>query len=581
MKRTYSTNTLNSYFSVVPKKVMKGVGDDGSSRSSSSSSSQHKIVVPESLTTVSTLQTSVNNDNTPEQVSAEESNEVDNYDIGRAVDCLNGLLDFQKYNYLKYTWIPEKNYSFPFSEHNKNNKLVKRYLRYDHLQKYSWIAFSDLKKGLFCKHCAIFANSGGKNKATSLQGLVTTPVTKFTKLFGMDGVLDKHNTNRYHIEAVLSSDNFIRCYENRSSDIRNLIDSARSRQIEDNRNRLKPIIRSIIFLAKQCIPFRGHRDDGPLLEESNVTNNKGNFRELLRFRIEAGDKTLEEHFRNTSSRATYISKRTQNELIECCKNEILSAIVKKIGDAKYYSIMFNETTDIAHVSQMSIVIRYLEGINVQEDFVSFIDCHSESYELSPDTLEPVLNGTILGKTVIKPVQKSGLPLENCVGICTDDCSVMTSKQQGAVQEVQKKMKIAVRCPCFNHALNLSLSKSSNVQSVRNAVGVMKEIIYFFKASSKRNYVLKQTLGDQLSGLCETRWVERHDAVLQFKASIEKMLQALNLISEWNKRQSSSKARSHILAISSNCSFIITLFCLNEVLAITLPLSKLSQKKKWI
>ncbi|KAG5869682.1 hypothetical protein JTB14_024700 [Gonioctena quinquepunctata] len=217
MKRTYSTNTLNSYFSVVPKKVMKGVGDDGSSRSSSSSSSQHTIVVPESLTTVSTLQTSVNNDNTPEQVSAEESNEI-----------------------------------------------------------------------------------GGKNKATSLQGLVTTPVTKFAKLFGMDGVLDKHNTNRYHIEAVSSSDNFIRCYENRSSDIRNLIDSARARQIEDNRNRLKPIIRSIIFLAKQCIPFRGHRDDGPLLEESNVTNNEGNFRELLRFRIEAGDKTLEEHFRNTS-----------------------------------------------------------------------------------------------------------------------------------------------------------------------------------------------------------------------------------------------------------------------------------------
>ncbi|KAK5647948.1 hypothetical protein RI129_002840 [Pyrocoelia pectoralis] len=126
------------------------------------------------------------------------------------------------------------------------------------------------------------------------------------------------------------------------------------------------------------------------------------------------------------------------------------------------------------------------------------------------------------------------------------------------------MKIAVRCPCFNHALNLSLSKSSNVQSVRNAVGVMKEIISFFKASSKRNYVLKQTLGDQLSGLCEKRWVERHDAVLQFKASIEKNLQALNLISEWNERESSSKARSHILAISSNCSFIITLFCPNEL-----------------
>ncbi|KAG5871365.1 hypothetical protein JTB14_019762 [Gonioctena quinquepunctata] len=260
MKRTYSTNTLNSYFTVVPKRVMKGVGDDGSSRSSSSSSSQHTIVVPESLTTVSTLQASVNNDNTPEQVSAEESNEV-------------------------------------------------------------------------------------------------------------------------------------------------------------------------VKIKRQ------------------------------------------------------VCKRTQNELIECCKDEILSVIVKKIGDAKYHSIMFDETTDIAHVSQMSIVIRYLEGINVQENFVSFIDCQSENYELSPDTLEPVLNGTILGITVMKQVQKFGLPLENCVGICTDGCSVMTSEQQGAVQEIQKKIKIAVRCPCFNHVLNLSLSKSSNVQSVRNANAVLNTLLVL---KDKRN-----------------------------------------------------------------------------------------------
>ncbi|KAG5869683.1 hypothetical protein JTB14_024701 [Gonioctena quinquepunctata] len=119
------------------------------------------------------------------------------------------------------------------------------------------------------------------------------------------------------------------------------------------------------------------------------------------------------------------------------------------------------------------------------------------------------------------------------------------------------MKIAVRCPCFNHALNLSLSKSSNVKSVRNAVGVMKEIIYFFKASSKRNYVLKQTLVDQLSGLCETRWVERHDAVLQFKASIENILQALNLISEWNERESSSKAKSHLIKLQLYYHFVLS------------------------
>jgi hypothetical protein len=68
---------------------------------------------------------------------------------------------------------------------------------------------------------------------------------------------------------------------------------------------------------------------------------------------------------------------------------------------------------------------------------------------------------------------------------------MTSEQRGTVVEVQKEAKNAVYSPCHNHALNLSISKSSNVQSVRNSIGAMKEIIAFFTASSKRNIVLKK------------------------------------------------------------------------------------------
>ncbi|XP_050515017.1 tribbles homolog 2 [Diabrotica virgifera virgifera] len=86
MKRANNTNTLNSYFSVVPKKVIKDVGDNGSSQSSSSSSSQQNLVVPERLTTVSTLQTSVNNENTLKQVAVEKSNEIELVSLSAAID---------------------------------------------------------------------------------------------------------------------------------------------------------------------------------------------------------------------------------------------------------------------------------------------------------------------------------------------------------------------------------------------------------------------------------------------------------------------------------------------------------------
>jgi hypothetical protein len=64
---------------------------------------------------------------------------------------------------------------------------------------------------------------------------------------------------------------------------------------------------------------------------------------------------------------------------------------------------------------------------------------------------------------------------------------MTSKQCGAVHEIQSLASNAVRCPCFNHALNLSVCKSSGVQSVRNSVSVMKEVVSFFYCFCQKKF----------------------------------------------------------------------------------------------
>jgi len=126
--------------------------------------------------------------------------------------------------------------------------------------------------------------------------------------------------------------------------------------------------------------------------------------------------------------------------------------------------------------------------------------------------EPILDGKIIGQSVINMlVNKFHLSLENCVGVGTDGCTVMSSLQKGAVVEIQKVAVNAVCCPCYNHALNLTLSKSSNVdvQAIRNCLGVISAIAAFFNASAKRNFVIKNMLNSQLVSLCETcaRWVE--------------------------------------------------------------------------
>lgn len=76
------------------------------------------------------------------------------------------------------------------------------------------------------------------------------------------------------------------------------------------------------------------------------------------------------------------------------------------------------------------------------------------------------------------IRKPRLDSKLCVGVGTDGCSVMTSNDIGAVTTILKTCPMAVRCPCFNHALNISLSQSSKVVSIRNTVSILKEVIAF-------------------------------------------------------------------------------------------------------
>jgi len=507
---------------------------------------------------------------------------VDKLDIGNFIDKNNEISDFAKYSILKRCNVP-KDFTYPFSLHFKQGKQEKRFLRPNHFEKYSWLEYSHVKSGLFCKYCVIFlvSTKGGRRNTEQLKNLVTQPLKNFAKLTGKDGYLDKHNNNLYHKNCIQFAIDFQKTYLNPQTVVVNILDSQRMKLIKENRERLKPIVETIIFLGRQNIAFRGHRDDGNLMMTESIVN-EGNFREILRFRVKAGDTRLEDHLKTSNSKATYISYTIQNELIEVCKKEITFHILKEIEQAKFYSIMFDETTDISKMSQMSLIIRYIHNEKVYERFIAFIDCHQYLYkgqtveEIEEVTIEPKITGDMLGSTVINIMSELGLNINNCIGIATDGCTVMVSTTKGAVKKVQETAKNALYSPCNNHALNLSLSKCSTVQSVRNCVGTMKEIISFFNVSAKRHYILKNTLKDRnhLISICDTRWVERHDSILLFKKCLPDIIKSLTSISEWEDMTSSSKANTFLNTI--NCEFIISMYSLSSILSVTYHASKILQ-----
>lgn len=327
--------------------------------------------------------------------------------------------------------------------------------------------------------------NSGRRGTEQLKRLIAEPLNQYSKLLGKQGYLEVHQNNLYHKNCVQFAFDFKKNYLNPKNIVIKMIDTQRMKEIKENRERLVPIIKSILFLGRQNIALRGHRDDGQLLSpimssdfSSNTKSitNQVNFRELLKFRIDAGDKNLEHHLMSTFKNATYISYPIQNNLIQCIGKEISTFITNEIKEAKYYSIMFDETTDVSVISQMSFSVRYLKSGKVFERFISFVNCHKKIYGDDNDNdddddpnleniskqIEPKLSGELLGTTVINILHELKLDLNNCIGISTDGCATMISTIKGAVQHVQKSAKYAVYSPCHNHALNLSISKSSTV-----------------------------------------------------------------------------------------------------------------------
>ncbi|XP_060862053.1 uncharacterized protein LOC132945023 [Metopolophium dirhodum] len=458
-------------------------------------------------------------------------------DIG---DFLNSNLHINnifKKQLLEDHWRPLNKNNFPFSTHKKCGSIEKRYVKLEHLEKYFWLVISKSMNGLFCVYCSVFnhSNTGTGSKNTMpLKCLVTEPLTKFAKLLGKDGYLETHSRNIYHKNAVQDGKSFLHIYNNPQNKITNKLNTAHYEQVKENRSRLKPIIDSLIFLGKQNIAIRGHRDDGSIFDDSQKpTENNGNFRELLNFRISSGDEILKNHLLSSESRATYISKTTQNELICIIGNLILKNVLERVKQSKFYSVIFDETTDVSNISQLVTVIRYVHKNEVYEDFIGFLDCHKDNYKNTGGEVEPKMTGEIIGNSVLSILKKLDLPFENCVGITTDGCSVMLSEKCGAVKTLKEKMKNAIKCTCFSHALNLSIMKGCKIKFVRNAFGIMKEIINFFNSSAKKNYILKNTLKSSLHSLCETRWVEKHDCILQFFTGLSSIIEALDKISDWD------------------------------------------------
>lgn len=460
------------------------------------------------------------------------------------------------------------NYKFPV----KNEGNHTRSFQLSWTQKNKWIVYSRKQNGVYCKHCVLFGRGTSHNSVVNL--LITQPLTKWKKALE---IFAKHSLSQYHRNSVLDSECFLKIYKQEGKSVQEIADSARAKRVAENREKLNSIVKTIIFHGRENIPLRGHREDNCseiLSGSDDYQSGQGIFRAMLKFRVDAGDVVLKEHLENCPKNAVYVSPRVQNEMIDICGNIIREKIVEEIKESPYFTVLFDETSDVAGIEQASLCIRYLKNDQIVENFLTFVAITNTS-------------GENLAAVILTTVENFGLDLNKLRGQGYDGASNMAGMFKGVQARIIEKYPHAIYTHCCNHALNLvivtSTNSSSATQSIKNMIGVVKTVTNFVRDSALRRDVLKKHLSldprnltskSVLQQLCETRWSERHSALLDFLKFLPSIVHCLEEINEIKPESNAFSLLHSIL----NFEFLLCLSVCAGISGLMFPLSKYLQKE---
>lgn len=463
-------------------------------------------------------------------------------DIGNQ-DIKNRLrmADNQKYSVLKTRFEPIRGWVAPLRECGKKSRRVPDFV-FDSEQ-YPYLRYSPMLDGVFCAPCHAF------NATDNV--LVARPLTDWSNA---KRVVDSHKNSKEHLNALAMSDNFVKICNKEEQSIVEFGSDAYRKKVFNNRQALVSIIEGIIVCGRQNLALRGKTDE------------KSNIRALINYRARA-DSTLKKHIDTAPKHATYISPSIQNEFISLCGQQISKAIIQRCKNAKYFTILADESADVSDIEQFAFCIRYVDretsGIHVvREEFVSFVSTESTTGEALHALLSAELRKHDLNPTLV-------------VGQGYDGAGNMQGRIRGVQARFSEEYPNAKYVHCRNHRLNLAICHACRVAFVQSMFTIVGDILFFMTCSPKRLAIYKHhnDNGEKLRKLCPTRWSQHSESVSAFHknfSAISETMTDLQVIRGMDTKTVSSAAAFQKAMLSFD--FIIALCAVSGPLDILNPLS---------
>ncbi|CAL9001959.1 unnamed protein product [Prunus brigantina] len=166
----------------------------------------------------------------------------------------------------------------------------------------------------------------------------------------------KKDKIRQHIGGVGSVHNQSRQYcldlMNQKQHIQTVLIKQSNQARIDYRICLTASLDCVRFLLKQGLPFRGR-------DESDTSNNKGNYVELLQFLADHDEKVKAVVLENAPRNLKLIAPTIQKDLVNVCATKTIKKIIKDM-DSAFFSLLVDESHDISVKEQMAVLFRYVD-----------------------------------------------------------------------------------------------------------------------------------------------------------------------------------------------------------------------------
>lgn len=208
-----------------------------------------------------------------------------------------------------------------------------------------------------------------------------------------------------------------------------------------------------------------------------------------------------------------------NDFIDILATTLTLKIVSEIKETKYFGISIDSTLEIAHIDQLTIIIRYTtvgQG-KVVERFLGVVPIEQH-------------DGKYLFNVLNEMLQDNNIDISNCRSQSYDNARNMSGIYSGVQARFREVNKLAEWVPCAAHSLNLvgSVAVECCTEAIK-LFGVVQSIYTFLSASPQRWSIMLKNMKESVfvvKSLSETRWSARSDATKAFSLNYEEIRQTL-------------------------------------------------------